>query len=238
MAMKEDLSILEFAGVSLHPATPHVGGLEAVNFVLSRGEIAVVELEEGREHSPLASLAQGLIPPDSGHVRFKGENWAEMPAARISTQRGLIRRVYEHYGWITNLDVMENLRLAECYHTRRPMEEIVQEIRELARRFGVDPVPDARPSRVHGMVLRKLEWVRAFVGEPELILLERPFFNAPRADAVKLTQAVCEAARKGVAVLWLADDPHILEDCGASVSRYRMDGEKLLAVTDGREKKA
>lgn len=236
--MKEESSILKFEGVNLRPATPHVSGLADVNFLLERGEIAVVELEEGREHSPLASLAQGLIPPDSGRVCFKGENWAEMPAARISSQRGLIRRVYEHYGWITNLDVMENLRLAECYHTKRPMEEIMQEIRALAGRFGVDPVPDARPSRIHSMVLRKLEWVRAFVGSPELILLERPFFNAPRADAGKLTEAVCEAARRGVAVLWLADDPRILEECGARVSRYRMDGEKLLAVVDGREKKA
>jgi len=236
--MKEEPSILEFAGVSLSPATPHISGLTGVSLSLGRGEIAIVELEEGREHSPLASLAQGLMSPDSGCVRFKGENWAEIAAARISTQRGLIRRVYEHYGWVTNLDVMENLCLAECYHTRRSMEEIVREIRDLARRFGIDPVPEARPTRVHSMVLRKLEWVRAFVGTPELILLERPFFGAPRADAAKLTQAVCEAAHRGVAVLWLADDPHVLEECGERVSRYRMNGETLLAVKNGRENKA
>lgn len=237
--MNELTPILEFQDVNLHQANAQVGGLTGVNLTLSRSEIVLVELEEGREHNPLASLAQGLIAPDSGRVFFKGEDWATMAAQRLSTRRGLIRRVYEHYGWITNLDVMDNLALAECYHTNRGREEVEREINSLARRFGIDPVPATRPTRVHGMVLRKLEWVRALVGMPELILLERPFFGAPKADAVKLIQAVCEAARRGVAVLWLMDDARA-EACSelGAVRRYRMDGEKMLAVECGRENKA
>ena len=234
--MQEQTAILEFKGVTVRSASSQISGISQIDFSLGRGEIAVVSLEEGREHIPLAPLAQGLLAPDSGCVMFQGEDWAEMKASRQSVERGRIRRVYEHYGWVTNLDVMENLCLAECHHTRRTMDEVMQEVGGLARRFGLDDIPDARPTRVHGMVLRKLEWVRALVGTPSLIILERPLFGAPKADAPKLMEAVCEASRRGVAVLWLTEDERVMEcrSLGA-VRRFRMDGEKLVAVSSGRE---
>jgi phospholipid/cholesterol/gamma-HCH transport system ATP-binding protein len=208
-----------------------MGGIAGVNFSLGRGEVALVNLEEGREHIALAPLAQGLMSPDSGRVFFHGADWAEMSASRQSVERGRIRRVYEHYGWVTNLDVMENLCLAECHHTRRPYAEVEEEVKGLARRFGMESIPSARPTRVHSMVLRKLEWVRALVGKPDLILLERPLFGAPKADAPKLIEAVCEVARRGVTVLWLTEDTRVMEcrELGA-VRRFRMDGERIVAA--------
>lgn len=228
--MQELSAILEYRDVSVRPLSSRMGGISGVNFSLARGEIALVNLEEGREHIPLAPLAQGVVAPDSGRVFFHGADWAEMGASRQAAERGRIRRVYEHYGWVTNLDVMENLSLAECHHTGRSSAEVAEEILGLARRFGLDGIPAMRPTRVHGMVLRKLEWVRAFVGSPDLILLERPLFGAPRADAPKLIAAVCEAARRGVAVLWLTEDVRVMEsrELGA-VRRFRMDGDKLVA---------
>ena len=222
---------MEFKDVAFRPTLAQVSSVAGVNLALGRGEIGLVILEEGRENNPLASLAQGLLQPECGQVLFLGEDWSQLAPSRLSFLRGRIRRVYEHYGWITNLDVMENICLAELYHTSRATADIEHEAGGLARRFGIDPIPDIRPSRVHGMTLRKLEWVRAFLGEPDLILLERPCFGAPKADAAKLVQAANEAARRGVAVLWLTDDPHILDDPGmADARRYRMDGETVKAV--------
>lgn len=234
--MQELTSILEFKDVTVSAPSSQVVGVSGFDLTLKRGEITVIILEEGREHTPLALLAQGLLAPDSGKVLFDGEDWAEMRASRQSVQRGRTRRVFEHYGWIANLDVMENLCLAEEHHTSRSLEDITVEVKGLARRFGIDPIPDARPSRVHGMVLRKLEWVRAFVGSPDLIVMERPFFGAPKADGPALVQTACEAARKGVSVLLLTDETRYLE-CRemADVRRFRMDGEKLVAVSSGRE---
>lgn len=227
--MNDLMPILEMNEVSLLSSTAHVGGLRGLTLALHRGEIAMVQLEEGREHSPLAALAQGLCSPDTGRVYFKGRDWSTMSAAEVARERGLIRRVYEHYGWITNMDVIENLCLAECYHSRRSREEVVQEVRSLARRFGMDSIPEARPTRVQGILLRKLEWVRAFVGKPELIILERPFFGAPKADAGRLIEAVCEVSGRGCAVLWLCDDVRAHACCRrATVTHYRMEGEELV----------
>jgi len=229
-------SILEFENVTIHAGSLQTTGIKGVNFSLMRGDIALVTVEEGREHIPLAPLAQGLLTPDSGKVYFAGECWEDVGPGRQSMMRGRIRRVFEHYGWVTNLDMMENLCLAESHNTQRPLEDIQQEVCSLARRFGMAEVPVARPTRVHGLILRKLEWVRAFVGAPDLIVLERPFAGAPKADAALLIEAVCDAAKRGVAVLWISDDLRAFK-CRemACVRCFRMDGDKMLAEENNRE---
>lgn len=228
--MQELTSILEFQHVTLRSGSLQTMGVSGVDFTLQRGEIVVVRVEEGCEHVPLASLAQGLLTPESGKVYFNGECWAEACPSRQAEMRGRTRRIFEHYGWVTNLDIMENMCLAESHHTRRPLEEIHQEICGLARRFGIEEIPAARSTRIHPMMLKKLEWVRAFVGSPELLILERPFSSAPKADALRLIEAVCESSRRGVAVLWISDEPRVFE-CQemAGVRRFRMDGEKMIA---------
>lgn len=228
--MQEHASILEFQNVTFRTGSVQTTAVGGVDFKLGCGEAVVVRVEEGREHVPLAPLAQGLMTPDSGKVYFKGECWEQTGPGRQSVMRGRIRRIFEHYGWVTNLDVMENMSLAESHHTQRPLEEIHQEIRGLARRFGIEEVPAARPTRVHPMILRKLEWVRAFVGSPDLVILERPFSAAPKADAIRLLEAVCEALKRGVAVLWISDESLVFE-CRDMfhVRCFRMDGEKMIA---------
>lgn len=228
--MQELTAILEFKTVTLRPSS-QVAGMNGVEFALNRGDIMAVELEEGREHTHLAPLAQGLVTPDSGTVYFESEDWTAMGMHRQAAARGRTRRVFEHYGWVSNLDVMENLCLAECHSTKRSQDDIEQEVRAMARRFGIDDIPDTRPTRVHSMLLRKLEWVRAFVGAPELIILERPCFGAPKADAARLIEAIGDAAIRGVAVLWLADDVKCLDAIGTTaVRRFRMQGERMVAA--------
>ena len=229
--MQELTAILEFREVTIRAGALQSIGISEATFSLGRGEMAVIMVEEGHEILPLAPLAQGLLTPDAGIVYFNGEGWEAAGPGKQSLMRGRIRRVFEHYGWVANLDMMENLTLAECHHTQRPLEEIKQEVCGLARRFGLGGVPEARPTRVHSMILRKLEWVRAFVGTPDLIILERPLAGAPKADAPLLLSAVGEAAKRGVAVLWITDELPVME-CPelAGARHFRMKGDTMMAV--------
>lgn len=223
--------ILEFEGVTVPSDAQVTAGVRDVSFRLDSGEIGLIGVEEGREHIPLADAAEGLAIPDTGCVRFMGMSWADMSPHSQADHRGRIHRVFRHYGWISNLDVMENICLAECHHTHRAERDIIEEAQALARRFGVSEVPATRPSRVHALMLRKLEWVRALLGQPSLLLLEQPLLGAPRADAGLLIEAVIEEARRGAAVLWLTDERTVLEQGRCDrVKRFRMDGERLCAL--------
>ena len=223
--------VLEFDRVTVLPDEHLSAGLREVSFALRAGEVGIVQVEEGREHVPFADAAEGLVVPDQGCVTFRGEDWESMSAHRQANRRGLVRRVFHHYGWVSNLSILDNICLAELHHTHRRLGEVIEEANALARRFGLDGIPAARPSRVPALALRKLEWVRALLGRPELVILERPLFGAPRADASLLIAAVAEEARRGAAVLWLTDEPRV---CGCrgfeSCKRFGMQGEQLLPL--------
>ena len=223
--------MLEFKGANLQSPLQHMVPLREVTLAIQPGEVVLVNVQEGKERTLLADAAQGLLLADSGCICFLGEDWATMSAGRQAEQRGRTRRVFEQYGWITNLDMVENVYLAETHHTDRPMADIMAEADRLARQFGMDGIPEGRPTRVHPMTLRRLEWVRAFMGEPALILLERPLLGAPKADAARLFEAVCSASQRGVSTLWMTDEERVWE-CPVlkGARRFRLEEDHLTAA--------
>ncbi len=223
--------VVAFEGVTIPATLSHMTGIEGISLEARGGEVVLVRVEEGRERTPLADAAEGLVTPEAGRVCFLGEDWAGMGARRQAEQRGRIRRVFEHYGWISNLDVIENICMAECHHTGRDASDVQEEAEVLARRFGLDGIPAGRPTRQPPIKLRKLEWVRAFIGAPALVILERPLFGAPRADMGRLVEAVCEVCRNGAVVMWVTDEDRVW-DCGdmRSVRRFQMAAETMVAM--------
>lgn len=229
--MSGDTPVLEFLKVTIHSRTEEMCGISEATFSIRKGGICVILLEEGREQTPFAAAAEGLMDIHSGRILFEGTCWEDMHAYGQCDRRGRIRRVFDHFGWVSNLDVKENLCLSECHHAGRGRDDVLAEAAQWCARFGVGRIPDGRPARVHPMTLRKLEWVRAFLGKPSLLILERPLARAAKGDGPLLVKAVCEAAEKGVAVMWLTDED-LVWNCGSfsAPTRYCLEGERLRAV--------
>ena len=201
-------TVLEFEQVSIPASVAYDAPMRDVSFHLEEGQLMLIRVDEASDHLPLADAAQGLISPASGAVRFLGEEWWQMGARREGQMRGKTRRIFESEGWISNLDVTENILLSEYHHTHRSADELITEARALAHRFGLAEIPAGRHVRIHAATLRKLDWVRAFMGRPELILLDRSVLGVSRPDVALLVGAVREALSRGAAVIWIT-----LEGC-------------------------
>src|SRR2546421_11855973 len=80
-----------------------------VRLALRAGELALVRLERGHLTIPLADAGEGLVEPDQGTVSFVGEDWQAMSPQRANEARGSIGRVFADYGWISDLQVDENI---------------------------------------------------------------------------------------------------------------------------------
>lgn len=230
--MKNPSPVLEFDQVTFVGRSEGIASVRDMSLAVERGHIAMILLEDGREQTLLAEAAQGLVVPEHGKVSFRGRSWQDMSDSEQSEERGRTRRVFDHYGWISNLDVAENICLSECHHTGRRTEDVLTDADVWCRRFGMARIPSGRPARVPSQTLRKLEWVRAFLGQPDLMILERPLFGVARGEAPLLVAAVREAVERGVACLWLSEE-RPAADFGAVVkmSLYRMEGERVLPVT-------
>jgi ABC-type ATPase involved in cell division len=203
--------LLTFQHVTLEAGAPYDAGLRDVSLALAPGELALVRLPYGTTVTPLADLACGVIDPEQGEVAFQGESWNGQGADREATRRGLIGRVFERAGWLSNLDVDENITLARRYHERWEPAEALRQAQDLALRLGMSGVPAGRPALVPRGELLRAQWVRALLGEPVLLLLERPVRDLPPAWVAPLVTEVQRRRAAGVAVLWLTDDHERLD---------------------------
>lgn len=198
--------VLEFDQVTVPREAYYDMGLNNCSFKLHAAELIAVHTSKELVHSPLSAAALGLIETIAGTVRFCGEDWRLLPPRRPAALRSKVGRVFAEDGWISNLDVDENLILAQYYHTARAREEILNEALEIARRLGLSEIPEGRSSGLRRATLRVLEWVRALLGEKVLLILEHPVNRVPRSFLWPLLGEVARARKRGVAVLWITGD--------------------------------
>lgn len=220
--------VLDLADVTIESADGYDSGLVGVTLALRPGELCLVRVEGDAPRLPLADAACGLVDPDRGAVRFGGADWCQMGFAEACRARGRIGRVFEGAGWVANLDVDENIVLAQRHHTRRPESELVREAEGLARAFGLPGLPRTRPAQTSRQDLARAGLVRAFMGGPRLLLLEQPEAGAFPDVMPALADAVRVARRTGAAVLWLTSNAEVWRDPGLGpTARRAMAGPRV-----------
>jgi len=236
MAESKAKAILELTGVTVEADPAYDSPLWNVSLRLGPGELALVRLERGAVRLPLADAAEGLAEHYDGTATFLGREWRTVPAGEGAALRGRIGRVFDAVGaagagWVSHLDVDENVMLAQRHHTRRPSAEIEAEAAKLARMFGLPGLPRGRPALARVTDLQRASCVRAFLGAPDLILLERPAQGVYPEIMAPLINAVRSARGRGAAVMWLTDTPAVWGDRGIRPTwRCVMSGSQMLVL--------
>jgi len=224
-------TILRFDAVSCVIDNDSVATFRDAGFSLEAGRIAAVHIDADSEQVPIADLATGLLAPASGRVFFKERDWAAMGPFEQAAARGRIGCVLEQKNWISSLTVLQNVMLRERHHTLRPESDIAEEALRLCRRIGLDDVPVVRPDRVRQRELRMLEWVRAFMGRPDLVVLAFPEREALAGGSECCMRLVESAISEGTAVMWISDRSDVwCQPLMQAADHYEIKAERWLPL--------
>ncbi len=166
--------------------------LDAVDLSVRGGEIVALVGPSGVGKTTVLRLAAGLLTPTSGTV----VNRASRTAMVFQEPRLL--------PWESALDnaalPLETLRLSRVEARRRAAHWL--------ERLALAPVDLAkRPGELSGGMKARVAVARAFVAEPDLVLMDEPFANldrALRADLQDLTRRLVDET--GVGVLFVTHD--------------------------------
>jgi phospholipid/cholesterol/gamma-HCH transport system ATP-binding protein len=222
------MNTLQFTAVTVEADRSYDSAIWNVSFEVAAGELLLVLLEKGHARLPLADAAEGLVAPLQGTVTFLDEDWQALAPARSAAQRGRIGRVFAGQGWVTGMDVAQNITLAQRHHTRRSVADIEEEALELARLLGLPGLPRGRPDAMRHDDLRRAECVRAFLGTPALLILERPTKGVYTDILAPLINLLRTARKGGAAVLWTTETLEIWNHPGLRPTRRaRLTGAQL-----------
>lgn len=226
--------ILEFDQVAIASNPLYESAICDISFALAPGELLLVRLDSEHLLLPLADAAVGLVTPLSGQIRFLGLDWQTLSAEETARRRGSIGRIFPDGGWVSNLDIDENITLPQRHHSRRPEEEIMDEAALLARQFGLPGLPLGHVSQLRRQDLQKSACVRALLGHPRLVIAEDPTRDVYADIIAPLVNRLLEARRRGVAVLWTTSDRRVWNDPGLKPTALcQMAGSQMHPVERG-----
>lgn len=206
--------------------------LAGASLALAPGSFELIDAGDQGQAAAFCDLCSGLTDPTAGAVRFLGHDWKGLPHEYANALRGRIGRAFAEEGWVPHLSLVENVLLQQQHHTRRTEADILAEASVLARDFGLPGVPISAPDDVAPFDLARAALMRAFLGEPMLILLEHPL-RGRYVDLVEpLVNVIADARRRGAAVLWLTLTPAIWALQSLPVTgRFRLSEGRLARTT-------
>lgn len=182
--------------------------LSDITFKIGPGDIMLVRPDNRNIPLPLCDMAEGLAEYE-GAISFLGKLWPDLSPDAQSQLRGQIGRVFHEPGWISSLNIYNNITLSLRHHTALPEETIRKAVNDLSAAAGIDNVPEVNPDMIDGDSLRRCEWVSAFLGNPDLVLLERPEEGVNVVYFDLLIDLVLARLAAGGAVIWISSEHQI-----------------------------
>lgn len=192
--------------------------LTDVNFTVPQGRIVGLIGPNGSGKSTCFNIVSGFLRPRAGKVLLCGRDIAS-DSIQARSRHGLMRtfqtpKVFERMSVLDN--VMVGLHkdgrsgiLASMLRTpsaRRELDRLRDTAEQCCRKFGLDRLLDTPTGRLPAGQRRVVELARAYVGSPQLLLLDEPSSGLNTEEIEQLRGWIATLNREGITILLVSHD--------------------------------
>lgn len=175
------------------------GGIKAVkeiSFAVPKGQVVTLIGANGAGKSSTLRSIVGLVHPESGSIRFDGNELAGLPTDQIVSKG--ITLVPEGRRVFPDLTVLENLKIG-AYMRRDSLEEDLKWVHELFPRLQERSWQLA--GTLSGGEQQMLAIGRALMSRPELIMMDEPSLGLAPIVVQGVFDIIREINKQGVTIL-------------------------------------
>jgi glycine betaine/proline transport system ATP-binding protein len=168
--LSKDLSKAE-----LLKSTGHVVGARDVSLTIGSGELFVVMGLSGSGKSTLVRMINRLIEPTAGRVLLDGADVTAMSLRElVELRRHKMSMVFQSFALLPHLSVIDNVAFGLTV-AGVERKEARRRALEALRLVGIAEVADHRPDQLSGGMQQRAGLARAWVTEPEIMLMDEAF---------------------------------------------------------------
>ena len=183
-----------------------VVALQNVSFTVARGEWVSAMGPSGSGKSTLLNILGCLDTPDEGRILVDGQELTRFSAAERARFRAeRIGFVFQQYHLVPYLTALENVMLAQYFHSLADESEAADAL----RRVGLGDRLNHLPSQLSGGEQQRVCIARALINQPDLILADEPTGNLDAVNEAIVLSLFADLHREGRTVLLVTHDPEV-----------------------------
>lgn len=213
--------VLEMQNISKSFGGVHA--LKGVDLDLRKGEVLCLVGENGAGKSTLMKILSGVLRPDAGEIRYKGESVSVKNPAEA--YRLGISIVHQELIQIPSMSVAENIYLGR-YDTRAGVidfKKLYAKTEQLMQDLGIYFDPESRLDSYSVAQRQLIEIVKALSYNSSVIIFDEPTAALTTEESEHLYEIIKKLKEDGYSVIFIS---HRMDDIFAV-------GDRVLCLKDG-----
>lgn len=185
--------------------------LDGVTLDVASGEMVVIYGDSGSGKSTLLNIIGLLDNFDSGEYWFNAKRITQKGTEDLSNLRAeSIGFIFQSYGLIESLSVLDNIMLPFLYSDARITQELLDKIDQIMRQFQIEKIKNKKAALLSGGEKQRVAIVRAVVKKPILLIADEPTGNLDENNAMLISTCFKRLSDAGVAVLIVTHNTHLI----------------------------
>jgi putative ABC transport system ATP-binding protein len=201
-----------------------VRALDDLTLTLTGGEFVSVVGPSGAGKSTLLHLLGALDRPDSGSIRFEGDEIGDLDDEQQSEfRRHRVGFVFQFFNLLPTMTAWENVAVPKVLDGTR-MAKVKPRAMELLELVDLGDRAEHRPSELSGGQMQRVAVARALMMDPPLLLADEPTGNLDTKTGAAIMALLTDIAHQhGRSVVMVT---HNLAAASAT--------DRVITLTDGR----
>jgi len=203
--------------------------LKGVDLAVRRGEFVAIVGASGSGKSTLLHILGVLDKPDSGVVKFDGQDLSRLGSSQLNKFRNKkVGFVFQFYHLLDELTVLENVFLpvmagASVIGWLGRSGWAKKRAKELLEQLGLGKRAEHKPYQLSGGERQRAAIARALMNEPELLLADEPTGNLDSVTGNGILEVFERLHRGGQTIVMVTHDERVAKRA-----------DRIITLTDGK----
>jgi len=193
--------------------------LKGIDFSVEEGEIVAVMGKSGAGKSTLLNLIGTLDKPDSGIIKFNGENILDFDDKKLADFRNKnLGFVFQFHYLLPEFTAIENIMLPGLIKGDEK-KDLLKRADELLEIIGLSDRRTHKSAELSGGEQQRIAFARSLINKPSLILADEPSGNLDNVSSEKLHDIMWSLARENrTAFIVVTHDKNLADKADRTVN--------------------
>jgi putative ABC transport system ATP-binding protein len=183
--------------------------LKDIQLKVTEGEWIAIMGPSGSGKSTLLNIIGCMDTPSSGSVKMNGTETAHLNKKELTEiRRDTIGLVFQQFHLIPHLSALENVMLAQYYHSIHDEKEAILALERVGLRARLHHLP----GQLSGGEQQRVCIARALINYPALILADEPTGNLDDENEQIIMNVFHELHKEGHTIIMVTHDKEVAEN--------------------------